>query len=132
LTGKSCKVYPAPYDVRLFHEDDESDGTVVQPDISVICDREKRGPEGCRGAPDFVAEILSPSNTASEMARKFKLYREAGVSEYWVLDPESKTVHAHSFDDTILTRFYSATDTAKVGIFADLAIDLKPVFAEDV
>jgi Uma2 family endonuclease len=65
LRGKPCKVYPAPFDVRLFYEEDESDDTVVQPDIAVICDEKKRGKEGCRGAPDFVAEILSPSNTAS-------------------------------------------------------------------
>ncbi|MDR0475783.1 MAG: Uma2 family endonuclease, partial [Treponema sp.] len=59
LTGKQCKVYPAPYDVRLFYEDDESEDTVVQPDITLVCDKEKRGPEGCRGAPDLIAEILS-------------------------------------------------------------------------
>jgi len=93
LTGKPCKIRPAPYDVRLFYsensdgEDTDSDDTVVQPDISIICDEKKRGPEGCRGAPDFVAEILSPSNTAEEMGRKFRLYRKAGVREYWVISP---------------------------------------------
>jgi Uma2 family endonuclease len=99
LLGKSCKVYPAPFNVRLFYEEDESDDTVVQPDLTVICDEKKRGTEGCRGAPDFVAEILSPSNSAIEMQRKFELYREAGVREYWVLDPEHKTVHAYRFRD---------------------------------
>ena len=63
MRGKPCKVYPAPYDVRLFYEKDESDDTVVQPDISIVCGEEKRGKEGCRGAPDLVVEILSPSNT---------------------------------------------------------------------
>ncbi|MDR0561449.1 MAG: Uma2 family endonuclease, partial [Spirochaetaceae bacterium] len=87
LTGKPCKVYPAPYDVRLFYQEDEQDDTVVQPDITIVCDAEKRGKEGCRGAPDFAAEILSPANTAAEMRRKFALYREAGVKEYWELDP---------------------------------------------
>ena len=79
LRGKPCKVYPAPFDVRLFYEKDESDDTVVQPDIVIICDEKKRGYESCRGAPDMVVEILSPSNSAIEMERKLKLYYKAGV-----------------------------------------------------
>jgi Uma2 family endonuclease len=135
LVGKPCKAYPAPFDVRLFfseeNEEDESDDTVVQPDISIICDKNKRGKEGCRGAPDFVAEILSPSNTAIEMEQKFQLYREAGVREYWVLDPEHKTLNTYFFSkEAILPHSYKAADTAKVGIFDDLSIDLSAVFAE--
>ncbi|MDR1859011.1 MAG: Uma2 family endonuclease [Treponema sp.] len=131
LTGKPCKVFPAPFDVRLFYAEDESDDTVVQPDITVICDRKKIGAEGGRGAPDLVAEILSPSNTAIEMQRKFQLYQEAGVREYWVLDPEHKTLHVYDFKDAVIfPHTYRSTDTAKVGIFPDLEIDLGPVFAE--
>ena len=131
LTGKPCKVYPAPYDVRLFYEADESDDTVVQPDISVVCDERKRGKEGCRGAPDFVAEILSPSNTAIEMTRKLELYRQAGVREYWVLDGEHKTLYVYRFGDgNIFPRTYRSGDAAPVGIFPDLSIALEPVFAE--
>jgi Uma2 family endonuclease len=77
LHGKPCKVFPAPYDVRLFYAEDESDKTVVQPDISVICDAEKIGSEGCRGAPDLVVAILSPSNTDNEYIRKFNLYLDS-------------------------------------------------------
>jgi Uma2 family endonuclease len=129
--GKPCKVYPAPYDVRLFYEEDESDDTVVQPDISVVCDPDKRGKEACHGAPDFIAEILSPSNTAIEMERKFALYREAGVREYWVLDPEHKTLSAYILKNgTIFPRTYRAADAAAVEIFPGLSIDLEPVFAE--
>jgi len=131
LSGKPCKVFPAPFDVRLFYADDESDDTVVQPDITIICDRKKIGPEGGRGAPDFVAEILSPSNTAIEMERKFHLYREAGVREYWVLDTEHKSLHVYNFkNNAIFPRTYKSTDRAKVEIFDDLEIDLEPVFAE--
>ncbi|MCL2762142.1 MAG: Uma2 family endonuclease [Treponema sp.] len=131
LTGKTCKVFPAPFDVRLFYAEDESDDTVVQPDITIICDSKKRGPEGGRGAPDFVAEILSPSNTASEMERKFQLYREAGVREYWVLNPEYKTLSVYNFkDNVIFPKTYRSTDVAKVSIFPDLEIALEPVFAE--
>ena len=131
LTGKPCKVFPAPYDVRLFYAEDESDDTVVQPDISIICDPKKIGFEGGRGAPDFVAEILSPANSAIEMQTKFTLYREAGVREYWVLDPKHKSLHVYNFkDNAIFPQAYRSTDIAKVGIFPDLEIDLNPVFEE--
>jgi Uma2 family endonuclease len=79
LKGKSCEVFAAPFDVRLFYQEDESDDTVVQPDLVVICDPAKLGKEGCRGAPDLAVEILSPSNTAIEMLRKLILYLDAGV-----------------------------------------------------
>jgi Uma2 family endonuclease len=131
LAGQPCRVLPAPYDVRLFYEEDESDDTVVQPDIIVVCDKAKLGKEGCRGAPDFVAEILSPSNMAAEMQRKFKLYRQAGVREYWVLDPESKTLLIHLFEGgRILSRFYSAEEIASVEILPGLEIALTHVFAD--
>ncbi|MDR0710454.1 MAG: Uma2 family endonuclease, partial [Spirochaetaceae bacterium] len=131
LTGKPCRIYPAPFDVRLFYEEDESDDTVVQPDISVICDEKKRGREGCHGAPDLVAEILSPSNTAIEMERKFNLYREAGVREYWVVDPESKRVKSYVFrNGQVFTRIFTRTERAPVEIFSGFEIELEPVFAE--
>jgi len=142
LTGKTCKVFPAPFDVRLFYNEDDSDDTVVQPDITVICDPKKRGPEGGRGAPDFIAEILSPSNTAIEMERKFQIYREAGVKEYWILDPEHKILSVYNFKDgAIFPKTYKAAGNAnpvcansvcaKLSIFPDLEINLEAVFAEE-
>jgi Uma2 family endonuclease len=131
LHGKPCKVYPAPYDVRLFYEKDESDDTVVQPDITLVCDAWKRGPEGCRGAPDLVVEIVSPSNTADEMTRKFELYRRAGVREYWVVYPKTKSLHVHLFENNaITTRVYGVKDTVRVNSRPGLEIALEPVFAE--
>ncbi|MDR3192610.1 MAG: Uma2 family endonuclease [Treponema sp.] len=131
LEGKPCKIYPAPYDVRLFYEEDENDDTVVQPDLAVICDEKKRGPEGCRGAPDLVVEILSPSNTVIEMERKFDLYRVAGVREYWVVAPEEKIIHVHRFREGGMdTLAYGENDTALSDILPGLAISLKAVFAE--
>ena len=130
LRGKPCKVYPAPFDVRLFYAEDESDDTVVQPDITVICDENKCGYEGCRGAPDLVIEILSPSNTAIEMERKLKLYQDAGVREYWIVDPENKGLTVYRFHDgQILFYTYKSAATVPVGIFPDLNIDLEQVFA---
>ena len=131
LRGKPCKAYSAPCDVRLFYEEDESDDTVVQPDIMVICDKNKLGPEGCRGAPDLVIEILSPSNTAIEMERKLKLYQEAGVKEYWIVDPENNGLTVYRFEEgAILTYTLKKDSSVTVGIFPDLNINLKQVFAE--
>jgi Uma2 family endonuclease len=130
LKGKSCKVFPAPFDVRLFYKEDESDDTVVQPDIAVVCDEQKLGSEGCRGAPDLVVEILSPSNTAIEMERKLKLYRQAGVLEYWVVDPENYGVSVYRFKDSpFLFNNYQRTDTVPVSVLPGLAIMLEEVFA---
>jgi Uma2 family endonuclease len=131
LDGKPCKVFSAPYDVRPFYAEDESDDTVVQPDVMIICDKNKIGKEGCHGAPDFVAEILSPSNTAIEMERKFDLYLEAGVREYWVIDPEHKGLKTYTFkDNQIFTRVYKATDAVPVEVISGLNIALEKVFAE--
>jgi Uma2 family endonuclease len=124
-------VYPAPFDVRLFYEEDDSDDTVVQPDISVICDKKKLGHEGCRGAPDLVIEILSPSNTAIELERKFKVYRKAGVKEYWIIDPENNGLTVYHFrKKTITADTYGASDTVSVALFPGLDIPLETVFAE--
>lgn len=131
LRGKPCKVYPAPYDVRLFYRQDERDDTVVQPDITVVCDEQKRGQEGCRGAPDLVIEILSPSNTAIEMDRKLKLYQEAKVREYWIVNPETKIITVYRFQEGAILFFtYKKDAEVPVGIFPELSISLEHVFAE--
>jgi Uma2 family endonuclease len=130
LQGRPCKVFPAPVDVRLFYEEDESDDTVVQPDIIVICDKDKLGDESCRGAPDLVIEILSPSNTTIEMERKLKLYQEAGVREYWIVDPENNMLKVHCFRDSdTLTNTYKSADTVPVAILPGFSITLEQVFA---
>jgi Uma2 family endonuclease len=130
LHGKPCKVRPAPYDVRLFYAEDESDDTVVQPDISVICDESKRGSEGCRGAPDLVVEILSPSNTVEEYVRKFNLYLEAGVREYWIVAPASKTVQAFVLQDGAYRgTVYHADAALPSAVLEGLSIILADIFA---
>jgi Uma2 family endonuclease len=130
LRGKPCKVRAAPYDVRLFYEEDESDDTVVQPDISVICDEKKRGVEGCRGAPDLIVEILSPSNTGAEYIRKFNLYLEAGVREYWLVEPVSKTVQAFVLQNGAYTgKVYNSASLLPSAVLEGLSISLNDVFA---
>jgi Uma2 family endonuclease len=131
LRGKPCQVFIAPYDVRLFYEEDESDDTVVQPDIMVVCDKNKIGPEGCRGAPDLVIEILSPSNTAIEMERKFSLYQEAGVREYWIVDSKNNILRVHCFRDSdILTSTYKSPNTVPVAVLPGFSVALEQVFEE--
>ena len=150
LRGKPCKVYPSPFDVRLFYKEDESDDTVVQPDITIICDEKKRGYEGCRGAPELVIEILSPSNTAIEMDKKLRLYQDAGVCEYWIVDPENKSINVYRFKKpfietqaientetenaqlagAILFYTYKKDAAVPVGIFPGFDISLEEVFAE--
>ena len=129
LKGKPCEVFAAPLDVRLFYEEDESDDTVVQPDIVVICDDEKKGYEGCRGAPDLAVEILSPSNTAIEMERKLNLYREAEIKEYWIADPKNKHIRVYRLaNGRYEMEAYSAGDTLRSAALPGLTISLSAVF----
>jgi len=128
LRGKPCKVFPAPYDVRLYYSGDDNDDTVVQPDITVVCDEKKRGNEGCRGAPDLVVEILSPSNSAVEMQRKLSLYQRAGVKEYWIVDGENKELMVYHFGDKLGFFVYKSEDTVPVAVLPGLTVLLKQVF----
>ncbi|MDR3283602.1 MAG: Uma2 family endonuclease [Treponema sp.] len=138
LRGKPCRVFSAPYDVRLFASpegaDDESDRDIVQPDISIICDRKKRRPDGCHGAPDLIVEILSESNRSPDMLLKFNKYLEAGVREYWVIDPAEKILMVHTLDEKpegnqYYTTVYESAAKVKAGVLENCVIDLADVFA---
>ena len=97
LRGKKCLLY-TEFDVRLFYESDESDTTVVRPDIIVVCDRNKSfGKKNCQGAPDFIIEILSESSEGRDLIDKKKAYKKAGVKEYWVVSKEA--IHIHTLVD---------------------------------
>jgi Uma2 family endonuclease len=89
LQGKPCEAYVAPFDVRLprAQEADEQVDTVVQPDIAVICDSNKLDDKGCRGAPDWIIEVLSPSTAFKDLEIKRGLYQAHGVREYWIIHP---------------------------------------------
>jgi Uma2 family endonuclease len=133
LVGKSCEVFPAPFDVRLpiENESDEEVENIVQPDISVICDRSKLDKKGCRGAPDFVIEILSPSSSRKDRMVKFYTYERFGVKEYWLVSPEDKTVEVFILgDDGKYSRpeFYTETHRIQSKILDGLKIDLEEVF----
>ena len=102
LKGKPCKVFIAPFDVLLpeWPEQDEDEvDTVVEPDIVVFCDHEKLYPKGARGAPDLVVEVLSPWTSKKDLNEKFRLYERVGVREYWVIDPESRSLQAYRLEE---------------------------------
>jgi Uma2 family endonuclease len=136
LQGKKCKVYAAPFDVRLPKEGEtkETASNVVQPDIVVVCDKNKLDKRGCVGSPDLVIEILSLSTSKRDMKEKFNLYQEHGVLEYWIVDPASQTIDRFSLDkDTDKYKqveYFSRDDTITPTIFPELQINLTEVFPE--
>jgi len=136
LRGKKCKVYHAPFDVAFPEKGEtfETSTNVVQPDIIIICDKDKIISRGCYGAPDLIVEILSPSSASTDMKDKRKLYQRFGVKEYWVVDPLHKIVQIYKLDEQGKYGFpetYGENDKIKVGIFNDeLEIALSVVFAE--
>ena len=99
LRGKPCRVFAAPLDVRLFPVDDNSDDTVVQPDLLVVCDRTKFAIGSVNGPPDLAVEIISPSTHGKEFLLKFNAYLDAGVREYWVILPGQKVVQVHVYEN---------------------------------
>ena len=116
-----CEVYPAPFAVKPFSEDDRN---VVEPDISVICDPNKLTDRGCTGAPDWIVEIVSPSNSSHDYVRKLNLYMDAGVREYWIVDPLSMKIFVYHLEETdFKADSYTVQDKIKVNIYDDLWID---------
>jgi len=135
LKGKKCEVYPAPFAVRLFEQDGDRPEDVdimVEPDISVICDPKKLDATGCKGAPDLVIEILSPSTQRHDRFTKFNLYQQAGVREYWIVDPLSKSVQVFVLDNGRYSAkdFGTAEDKIKVNVLEECVLDLSQVFPE--
>jgi len=129
LKGKRCRVFIAPFDVRLNAEN--YDDIVVQPDLLVVCDKSKLDGKGCVGAPDMIIEILSPSNTRHDMHVKFRLYQKAGVKEYWIVDPDSRTVSVHILENGKYFRHsYGDTDIVPVEVLDGCQINLTDVFEE--
>jgi Uma2 family endonuclease len=121
-----CKVYAAPFSVFI----NEDDINYVEPDISVICDKNKLTDKGCVGAPDWVIEIVSPSSLKMDYMIKLFKYREAGVKEYWIVDPKDKIVYVYDFANDNMVK-YTFDDKVKVNIYDDLEIDFS-VFTNDL
>lgn len=115
-----CNVLPAPFAVYIKKDK----RNYVEPDILVICDENKLDEKGCHGAPDWVIEIVSPSSAKMDYAYKVKLYREAGVREYWIVDAEKETVTVYDFAHGKEAAAHSFTARIKAGIFEDLYLCL--------
>lgn len=125
VKGKSgnCSVFPAPFDVKLS----DTPLTIVQPDLMVICDKSKLDGKRCNGAPDFIIEIVSPSNPSDDYIRKLYYYKTYGVREYWIVDPGRKTVTVNYFEKDILNVPYTFDSVIKVNIYEDLYINFSEI-----
>lgn len=116
----ACEVVPAPFAVNL----DADDKTYVEPDISVICDRSKIDDRGCNGAPDFIIEIVSPSSRKMDYTTKNALYSDAGVREYWIVDPEKQRTTIYRYEEDAAPMILPFQQDITVGIYGDLNINI--------
>ena len=134
LRKKPCKVFVAPFDVRLpgKSKDDKEIFTVLQPDICVVCDPSKIDKKGCVGAPDLVVEVLSPGNNAKEIKNKYEQYELAGVKEYWVVSPQNQTVLIHILTDGKydVMRLKGPGDVITSAVLPDFSLDLTEMFKD--
>jgi len=134
--GKPCKVFAAPFDVRLPVKNKKKDDeitTVVQPDICVICDSSKLDERGCCGAPDLVVEILSPGNSKRELKIKFDLYEEAGVKEYWIVYPVEESIAVFLLNENGKfggAKIYAGGDYIFSAALNGLKININDTFAD--
>lgn len=116
--GGDCEVYPAPFAVFL----NEDQKNYVEPDISVICDKNKLDDRGCNGTPDWVIEILSSSTERMDCGVKLFKYRTAGVREYWIVNPRLRTVNVYDFEKNEKTGQYGFADVISSCVYGDLEI----------
>lgn len=116
----TCKVYPAPFAVNL----NADDKIWVEPDISVICDQNKLSDQGCKGAPDWIIEIVSPSSSRADYMIKLFKYRTAGVREYWIVNPMKKAVQIYIFEGEEDSNLFSFDDEIPVYVLDGLTIKI--------
>ena len=119
----SCSIFNAPFDVKLS----DNPLIIVQPDIMVICDKDKLDDKRCNGAPDFIIEIVSPSNPSDDYIRKLYYYKNHGVREYWIVDPKRRVITVNYFEEDILNIPYAFDSTIKVNIYDDLYINFSDI-----
>lgn len=133
LRGKECMAFSSPIDVCLFADketkmDDIKDW--LQPDLMVVCDKNKIGEKYIVGAPDIVIEVLSPSTARNDRLIKFNSYEKAGVEEYWIVDPYNMSVEIYSLSGRTYKQagVFGKDDVLTVTIFEDMKINLKNIF----
>ena len=133
LEKRGCEVYLAPFDVRLSETKNEKEIiNVVQPDISVICDKNKLDEKGCFGAPDLIVEVVSPSSASRDYVKKRRLYEKFGVKEYWIINPEQRFLQIQKLEGNkyVTTDSYASEEVVPSSIFPELQIDLSEIFPE--
>src|SRR5690625_587619 len=132
LEDAECEVYFAPFDVRLFAENKRNDdiNNVVQPDLTVVCDKDKLDDQGCNGSPDLIIEVISPSSIKTDRWEKYQLYEKAGVKEYWLVDPINQSVEVHHLDNANyeFQGVFTQEDTVSVQILPELTLNLNEIF----
>ena len=132
LKNHSCKIYVAPFDVRLPKRSRKNDKihTVIQPDISIVCDKNKLDKHGCVGAPDLIVEILSPSTASKDHIKKRRLYEQHKVNEYWLVDPSNRIVTIYNLENKSYGKPQVFNASAKIipALFPELEIDMSEVF----
>lgn len=126
-------MYPAPFGVRLFEQNGERPedvDTMVELDISVVCDRGKIDKYGCKGAPDLIIEVLSPSTRRHDRLVKLNLYQRAGVQEYWMVDPDNQSVQVFTLDRGALKicEDYGPGDVARAMFWRAASLTWKKFF----
>ncbi|MCD7743868.1 MAG: Uma2 family endonuclease, partial [Lachnospiraceae bacterium] len=129
ITGRqgSCMAFISPVDVQL----DCDDKTIVEPDVLIICDPSKLHRERIYGAPDFVAEVLSPSTSRKDRFLKLSKYRRAGVREYWLIDPDRKKVMVYEFAKSDSAKIYGFSDRVPVGIYnGECQVDFAEIYRQ--
>ncbi len=133
FVGKPCKVYYAPFDVRFPRKSklDNDIITVLQPDICVVCDESKLDEKGCIGAPDIVVEVLSPGNNAKEVKRKYEIYEDAGVQEFWLVSPQDHTFLMYTLIDKkyFPSRLMVEGDVVTSTVLPGFSLDLEAFFS---
>ncbi|MBB6451042.1 Uma2 family endonuclease [Geomicrobium halophilum] len=133
LRGKECKLFTAPLDVCLFATSETPNEEIknwVQPDLMIVCDPKKIEEKRIIGAPDLVIEILSPATARIDRLTKYHKYEEAGVKEYWVVDPHHETVEVFVLQDQSFerTNVFTKSDAVKVSLFPDFEVPLNKIF----
>lgn len=116
----NCKIYAAPFAVNL----NANDKTFVEPDISIICDPDKLSYRGCEGAPDLVIEVVSPSSHRMDYIKKTALYADAGVREYWIVDPATEQTTLYRFEETDAPDIIPFDQNIQVGIYENLQVNI--------
>ena len=119
-TGGECEIYAAPFAVFL----NDDDINYLEPDISVICDQSKLDDKGCHGAPDWVIEVVSPSSKPRDYMAKLFKYRNAGVMEYWIVDPDKQMTMVYGFEKDIVEQYNFGEDVPS-GIYEGFVIKVE-------